>query len=236
MFAVGETDLVMEELNKSEDNRKIEEATRDQYLCDKWFAERKLRLTSSRFGLICKRKKAVTKKFCQKLVEGRDLRKVPAVAYGLTREAVALERFRVQMGLEVVRKAGFFICHRLPFLGATPDGIIPMGDETQTKDCQLEALVEIKCPYAHRFNGRAPDYLELQEDGQYELNKRHNYYYQVQGQLYVCEKDLCYFVVFTFPRLYIVKVYKDVDFCELHMIPKLKEFYFNYFKPMIVDE
>ena len=233
MFVVVETDLVM---NKSEEeNRKIEEATRDQYLCDQWFAVRKLWLTSSRFGLICKRKKAVTKKFCQK-VEGRDLCKVPAVAYGLAHEAVALERFRVQMGLEVVRKAGFFICHRLPFLGATPDGIILPGDETQTKDCQSEALVEIKFPYAHRFNGRAPDYLELQEDGQYELNKKHNYYYQVQGQLYVCEKDLCYFVVFTFPRLYIVKVYKDVDFCELHMIPKLKEFYFNYFKPMIVDE
>ena len=106
MFVVGETDLVMEELNKSEEeNRKIEEATQDQYLCDKWYAERKTRLTSSRFGLICKRKKAVTKKFCQKLVEGRDLRKVPAVAYGLAHEAVALERFRIQMGFEVVRKA-----------------------------------------------------------------------------------------------------------------------------------
>ena len=228
----------MEKTSSEEDKCKIEEATRDQYLCDKWFAERKTRLTSSRFGLICKRKKAVTKRFCQKLVDGRDLRKVPAVAYGLAHEAVALERFRVQMGFEVIRKAGFFICHRLPFLGATPDGIIPKSDEAKANDQirREEALVEIKCPYNHRFNGKAPDYLELQKDGQYELSKKHNYYYQVQCQLYVCEKDVCYFVVFTFPRLYIVKVYKVVDFCELHMIPKLKEFYFNYFKPMIVDK
>ena len=228
----------MEKTSSVEDKCKIEEATRDQYLCDKWFAERKTRLTSSRFGLICKRKKAVTKRFCQKLVDARDLRRVPAVAYGLAHEAVALERFRVQMGFEVIRKTGFFICHRLPFLGATPDGIIPESAEAKANDKirREEALVEIKCPYNHRFNGKAPDYLELQEDGQYELSKKHNYYYQVQGQLYVCEKDLCYFVVFTFPRLYIVKVYKDVDFCELHMIPKLKEFYFNYFKPMIVDK
>ena len=123
----------MEKTNLKEDQCKIEEATRDQYLCDKWFAERKTRLTSSRFGLICKRKKAVTKRFCQKLVDGRDLRKVPAVAYGLAHEAVALERFRVQMGFEVIRKAGFFICHRLPFLGATPDGIIPKSDEAKAK-------------------------------------------------------------------------------------------------------
>ena len=234
----------MEKTNSEEERSRIEveEATRDQYLCDKWFAERKTRLTSSRFGLICKRKKAVTKRFCQKLVEGRDLRKVPAVSYGLAHEAVALERFRDQMGLEVIRKAGFFICHRLAFLGATPDGIISRSNEAKDKNkirracLEEDALVEVKCPYNHRFNGKAPDYLELKEDGEYELNKRHNYYYQVQGQLYVCEKDLCYFVVYTFPRLYIVKVYKDEDFCERHMIPKLKDFYFNYFKPMIVDE
>ena len=97
----------MEKINSEEDKCKIEEATRDQYLCDQWFAERKTRLTSSRFGLIRKRKKAVTKRFCLKLVEGRDLRKVPAVAYGLAHEALALERFRVQMGFEVIRKAGF---------------------------------------------------------------------------------------------------------------------------------
>ena len=222
----------MEKTSSEEDKCKIEEATRDQYLCDKWFAERKTRLTSSRFGLICKRKKAVTKRFCQKLVDGRDLRKVPAVAYGLAHEAVALERFRSQMGLEVVRKAGFFICNRYPYLGATPDGIIPAGDENENEEC----LVEIKCPYAHRFTGTAPDYLILGEDGEYELSKKHNYYYQVQGQLYVCEKEMCYFVVYTFPRLFIVKVHKDIDFCEEHMIPKLKEFYFNYFKPLVVDE
>ena len=227
----------MEELikpNQEESVESVEKATRDQYLCDKWFAKRKTRLTSSRFGLICKRKKAFDKKFCENLTEERDLSKVPAVAYRLSHEAVALERFRSQMGLEVVRKAGFFICNRYPYLGATPDGIIPAGDENEngTEEC----LVEIQCPYAHRFTGTAPDYLILGEDGEYELSKKHNYYYQVQGQLYVCEKEMCYFVVYTFPRLFIVKVHKDIDFCEEHMIPKLNDFYFNYFKPLVVDE
>ena len=43
----------MEELikpNQEESVESVEEATRDQYLCDKWFAKRKTRLTSSRFG------------------------------------------------------------------------------------------------------------------------------------------------------------------------------------------
>jgi hypothetical protein len=31
--------------------------TKDQSKCDDWFAERKFRLTSSKFGDICKRKK-----------------------------------------------------------------------------------------------------------------------------------------------------------------------------------
>ena len=32
----------------------LEKATQDQYLCDRWFAVRKTKLTFSRFGLICK--------------------------------------------------------------------------------------------------------------------------------------------------------------------------------------
>ena len=128
----------MIEKNRKEDllYNDLEEATRDQYLCDRWFAERKTRLTSSRFSLICKRKKAVDKKFCERLTEERDLSKVPAVAYGLSHEAVALERFRSQMGLEVIHKAGFFICHRYPYLGATPDGIVPAGDYNENKSTE----------------------------------------------------------------------------------------------------
>ena len=99
----------------------------------------------------------------------------------MAHESVALERFRSQMGLEVIRKAGFFICTRYPYLGATPDGVIPAGNENENKSSE-ECLVEIKCPYAHRFTGTAPDYLILREDGEYELSKKHNYYYQVQGQ------------------------------------------------------
>ena len=116
--------------------------------------------------------------------------KVPAIAYGLSHEAVALERFRSQMGLQVIRKAGFFICNRYPYLGATPDDIIPSGDENENKSTE-ECLLEIKCPYAHRFTGTASDYLILREDGEYELNKKHNYNYQVHGKLYVCEKEMC---------------------------------------------
>ena len=52
-----------QEESDQEDNQAVEEATRDQYLCDKWFGERKSRLTSSKFGLICKRKKAVDRSF-----------------------------------------------------------------------------------------------------------------------------------------------------------------------------
>ena len=164
-------ELIKEDTNQEESVESVEEATRDQYLCDKWFGERKSRLTSSKFGLICKRKKAVDKKFCESLVNGRDLSKVPSVAYRLAHEAVELERFRSQMGLEVIRKAGFFTCTRYPYLGATRDGVIPAGNENENKPEKKngECLVEIKCPYAHHFTGAAPDYLILREDGEYEI-------------------------------------------------------------------
>ena len=65
--------------------------------------------------------------------------------------------------------------------------------------------MEVKCPYTHHFTGAAPDYL-IKNNEEYELSKKHNYYYQVQGQLYVCQKNMCYFVVYTFPKLNIVSV------------------------------
>ena len=66
---------------------------------NKW---EKQRLTSSRFEQICKRKKAVDLKFCPSLNSTKDLSKIPAIAYGLTHEALALDRFK----LNVNRNAG----------------------------------------------------------------------------------------------------------------------------------
>lgn len=40
-------------------------------------------------------------------------------------------------------------------------------------------------------------YLTIDQDGNIQLKRNDNYYYQVQGQLRVANKGACYFIVWT---------------------------------------
>ena len=209
--------------------KEVEEQTREQYKSDRWHKERKYKLTSSRFGEICKRRK-YDLKYCESLsTNQKDLSHIPAVKFGLNQEKVALEQFKQRMRFDVVKKARFFISKAYPHLGASPEGIVPASELND------EAPVEVKCSYANRFSGEPPNYL-YKVASHFKLRRDHKYYYQIQGQLYCTGLEMCYLVVYTFPRLFIVRVYKDSNFCNHHMIPKLNEFYYQYFKPLIVDK
>ena len=133
------------------------------------------------------------------------------------------------MRCDVVKKAGFFISKAYPHLRASPDGIVPASELSD------ESLVEVKCYYANRFSGEPPNYL-YKVASHFKLRRDHKYYYQIQGQLHCTGLEMCYLVIYTFPRLFIVRVYKDANFCNRHMIPKLNQFYYQYFKPLIVDK
>ena len=91
------------------DRQEVEKQTREQHKSDRWHQERKYKLTSSRFGEICKRRK-YDLKYCESLITNqKDLSHIPAVKFGLNQEKVALEQFKQRMRFDVVKKAGFFI-------------------------------------------------------------------------------------------------------------------------------
>src|SRR5437868_10581252 len=60
-----------------------------------------------------------------------------------------------------------------------------------------------------------------------QLNRKHKFFYQIQGQLNIAQKKYCYFVVQSSnsqPQ-HIEKIEVDKSFWESKMLPKLKEFY-----------
>lgn len=88
--------------------------------------------------------------------------------------------------------AGLFVDPTLPYLAASPDGLI--GDNS---------IIEIKCPFSIRdftpenaYKENKIKYLE-QKDDKLSLKKSHDYFYQVQGQLHITQRKFCYFVVWT---------------------------------------
>ena len=128
-----------------------------------------------------------------------------------------------------VRQCGLFINPDFPFLAASPDGVIESNNE----------IIEIKCPYNGRNKkiqqGKDFSFLTL-ENQKLALKKTHKYYYQIQGQMACSKKAVCHFVVYTLVDILIEQIYFDPTFFEKEMLPKLTEFYFSIYEPLILSK
>lgn len=150
-----------------------------------------------------------------------------AIVHRKTYEQTALGKFSELSGKKVT-KCGLFVDVAHPFLGASPDGIVDDG----------AALVEVKCPYKERQEkikaGEPFPYLEMR-DGELRLKRNSNYYFQVQGQMKICGRSLCYFVVNTHKDVVIEKVLFDSKFYDEKMAKQLHDFYHSHYLPRIVS-
>lgn len=143
------------------------------------------------------------------------LKNVPAIKWGIQKERVALAEYSKVVG-ESMDKCGIFIHKSFHHLAASPDGI--------NKDKTL--LVEIKCPYKHRLDD--PRQAKYLSDGC--LAKNHEYYTQVQFQLFVTGVKVCDFVVWTTKGIYLEKIDFDPKFIE-ERLPFINEYYNKVFIP-----
>lgn len=66
------------------------------------------------------------------------------------------------------------------------------------------------------------------------LNESHNYYYQVQGQMFCTHLKTCHFVVFTLQEVQYIHIKRDDIFIQ-YMVEKLEDFYKTYFRKAILQ-
>jgi len=153
----------------------------------------------------------------------------PSILHGRMHESSAIEKFEKKTEKKV-RPAGLFVSPILPFLGASPDGVIE-GQEG-------EEIVEVKCPYSAKDCKIVPGDIPCLEmsDNIITLKKEHIYYHQVQGQLGITNAKHCYFVVYTFKDIFVQKIPFDAQFFHGVMVPKLKHFYENYYRPYVASQ
>ena len=179
-------------------------ATTGQSSSRLWMDERNKRLHSSNFGKICKATERTDKeKLARSLTVTNDV-KSAAILHGKKYERAAVKAFEAKSGLKV-DKCGTFISDSHPYLASTPDGKV--GEF---------ALVEVKCPYVARdkpINPCTVPYLKLQ-DGNLMLDRKHDYFYQVQGQLFCSGLDTCHFCVYTLKDFVIINIKQDMIFIE----------------------
>lgn len=124
----------------------------------------------------------------------------PAILHGQCHEDDGIQMFMDKTGKRV-QPCGLFINQDFSFLAASPDGFIPEED----------ALIEVKCPFTGRdmeiTDSKEFSFLQRDDKGALCLRPRHIYFHQVQGQLAIARKKVCYFVVYTFK----VRIIKSVQ-------------------------
>ena len=166
----------------------------------------------------------------------KDLSKVRAIAHGKAKERVARSIFARNMQKVTktftVFDAGLCVNPSLPYLGASPDGKIydPLADPCYD-------LLEIKCPFSKRADtleqASADPTFYLEKIGEsFYLKTGHSsgYYEQAQGQMAITGmkwSDFCVFLSDTNEMCVDRIPFNDI-YWSTQLLPKLKEFYFDY--------
>ncbi|KAJ8939926.1 hypothetical protein NQ314_010950 [Rhamnusium bicolor] len=166
------------------------------------------------------------KKICSMTVGFYNLENIKAVQWGNINEGQAIREFTEETKLEVV-PTGLWLTE-CGFLGSSPDGLV--GDN---------AIIEIKCPYKFREKLMTE---ELQTDHSYivycdgdelVLNKNHEYYHQIQGNLTICDWELCYLFIWTPRENFLFEVYRDKDW--IVNLKLLENFYLQEYLSYIIS-
>ena len=137
---------------------------------------------------------------------------------------------------------GLVISLENPWLAASPDdrvndpqtsppqGLVEYKNPSCARDMTInEACAKIKGFCIKKKTITNPDDTKLQ---QMYLDMNHDYFFQVQCQLYCDGKEWCDFVVRTQKDLYVERIYRNDSWWQNHL-KKLETFYFNAVLPEI---
>jgi len=209
----------------------IEEETREQAATGIWRYYRTKIITASHFGHICKMRQSTScASRVTSIIYPQEIN-VESMKYGTEYEDVARKSIESVLNIEI-KRCGLFIDSEIPFFGASPDGLI-----------QDDGIVEIKCPYAARFStpkdaitSNISNLQSLYKNANDEKMKRnHVYYYQIQGQLHITQRQYCIFALWTPLGMKMEKIVRDDVFWSEHMVDKLIQFYEGCILPELLD-
>ncbi|XP_035205350.1 LOW QUALITY PROTEIN: uncharacterized protein LOC118180357 [Stegodyphus dumicola] len=210
----------------------LEAVTRGQSSSERWRHERSRRISSSFFKDVADRRPTTLSAALVKRIIYNDNVSTKALKYGLANEAVALNQYKEKHMGKNIRRCGLFIDPKYPFLCTSPDGLI---DE--------DGLLEIKCPYTARFSADLSDFfskpnsvgLRMDADNNLYLPKKsHKYYFQIQGQLAITERNWCDLYIWCREDAITLRIPEDKTFW-ISLVPKLEKFYVNCILPELVD-
>ena len=194
----------------------IERQTLDQADNDLWIIERRKRITSSNLGSISKMRHTTKKSKKVELLLYSNFRGNAATHYGSDKEESTRQQYETYMKQNghptfKIEKCGLFVSLENPWLAASPDGLVHDPDTAQPL-----GLIEIKNPYSVRQLSleeaiKTPTFCleQHKDDNTYRLKRRHDFYYQVQCQLYCTNREWCDFILRTDMAMHMERIQRD---------------------------
>ncbi len=150
-----------------------------------WFKLREDRLTASDLYDAIKNPLSLAKKKLKGITFNSSA--IPALKWGTMFEPIAIQIYS-HINNKKIHEFGLVINDDIQYFGASPDGITEDG-----------VMIEIKCPYSRKIvNGEIPE----------------KYYYQIQGQLAVCNLEDCDYIECEFISLVSKEEYLKLDIKE----------------------
>lgn len=126
-----------------------------------------------------------------------------------------------------VVKIGLWL-HECGFLGCSPDGLIGDND-----------IIEVKCPFIYKekdleieLHNDHSYIVHINEDCEAVINKKHEYYDQIQGNLAITKRDVCHLVLWTPKDLLHIKIPRDPEW-QINL-DLLKQFYVDQYIPFLL--
>jgi len=161
-------------MNKSNRISILEELKKRPFIkqrTEEWFKLRENRLTASDLYDAVYYPTTLIKKKIKNVSFNSNA--IPALKWGCMFEKIACDIY-AHLNNTHVNEFGLLINDKINNFGASPDGITDDG-----------IMIEIKCPYSREIKNN-------------EIPKK--YYYQMQGQMAVCELDICDYIECKFKQ------------------------------------
>lgn len=147
--------------------------------------------------------------------------KIKAISCGLSHEEIAIEEYKKQRHLTIQilmsKKQFFKILLKLLIMGASPDGIVSC-------DCCWIKSFEIKCPYRLKDGMDLKEFVRLgncflyaDSEEKFHLKESHEYYFQIQLQMFVSQTQFCDFIVWSKRYRHIERIYINECFLEQNL-------------------
>ena len=220
----------------------IEQDTREQAKGNAFFRHRAGRIGASLSWAVAHTNPAMPSQSLIKSISYPDLFKVTtkAISHGRKNESAAVNAYTKTM-LEThrdlkVEQCGMIVDKQHPWINATPDFLVSCS-------CCGNGCGEVKCPY-NIENCDLESYVEKKNsclenvNGKVQLKRNHQYFFQVQQQLFITDSQYCDFVVCSFDnnnqtRFFLERIYKDISHWE-SVLPKLTKVWRSCILPEIL--